>query len=131
MHHARLVLVFALLLSCLNGCQGDAKAEKEKFIKDMVAAFGNEKKDLLKQAKGVYEDIRVYRDGKKDVVVFERKLSEGHTLEDPDLKTYLVQEVKKSESSLKALKLGVQVRMIDKNSEEKVISDVTISSKDL
>ena len=101
MRNVSLFVIPLLLLTAFSGCQRDANSTKEKFIEDMLVAFGNQKKDLLKQAKGVFEAIRVYRDGKNDIVVFERKLSEGKTLEDPGLKSHLIQEIKESRGVFK------------------------------
>ena len=130
-YQSLLLLVITSTLVATNGCQQDPVAQKEKFIADMITGFGKQKKDVLERAQGVYADVRVFRDGKLDVVVFERKLAEGYETINPQLKSLLVAEMKSSEASLKALKLGIQIRMIDRTNEGKVVSDFTISESDL
>lgn len=97
----------------------------------MVAAFGSQKSDLVELSKGVYEDIRVYRDGKQDVIVFERKLSKEIEIDDPELKSILIEEIKKNKSSRKTLELGIEIKIVDKSPDGQVVREFSVKRDDL
>lgn len=97
----------------------------------MIAGADEQKKDLLKESNGIYEDIRVFKDGKQDVVVFERKLAKGFDSVATDLKEKVISDLNSSKSSRKAFDLGISIRLIDKSSEGNVVSDFLVSPADL
>lgn len=126
-----LLLPIAAILAGAAGCQRNAEATRERFIQDMITGLEKQKSEILEQSRGIYTDVRAFRGQDSDVVVFERELAEGYDEVNPQLKSLLVEEMKGSEASRKALKLGIEIRMIDKTHGGKVVSDFTISESDL
>ena len=130
-------LSFGLCLLA-SGCQQDPAANKAKYMSDMVAAFNKHKKDILKQtkdpngeAKDVFEDLRAYKDGKEDTIVFERKLSKYYPPTKVDMKSVLIKEASKNEEFKKALEMGIAIRFVDKTNEGEIVNDATITKEDL
>ena len=77
------------------------------------------------------EISRRVREGKISAVEAVQSSLDRLEAVNPQLKSLLVAELKASEASLKALKLGIQIRMIDKTDAGEVVSDFTISESDL
>lgn len=94
------------------------------------------KEKVLQDSNGIMEDMKVYRDGEKDGVVFEHIYAAGvqvdqSLLSEQAVKEKMLMEFKKQKDAGLALNSGIYVRIIYRASNGRVYADVAISNEDL
>ncbi|MDG2467924.1 MAG: hypothetical protein P8M80_01475, partial [Pirellulaceae bacterium] len=122
-------------LSTPSGCD-NADSRKERFIREMVQDGLSVKEKVLQDSNGIMEDMKVYRDGEKDGVVFEHIYAAGvqvdqSLLSEQAVKEKMLMEFKKQKDAGLALNSGIYVRIIYRASNGRVYADVAISNEDL
>lgn len=135
MNQKLMLLLLTVCLSTPSGCD-NADSRKERFIREMIQGGLSVKEKVLQDSNGIMEDMKVYRDGEKDGVVFEHIYAAGvqvdqSLLSEQAVKEKMLMEFKKQKDAGLALNSGIYVRIIYRASNGRVYADVAISNEDL
>ena len=90
----------------------------------------------MSESKGIMKDMKVYRDGDKDGVVFEYIYSKGvevdaSQLSDAKIKGTMLPQLRGDKNAKYAMNMGIYVKILYKSADGKVYGETTISKDDL
>ena len=118
-----------------TGCD-NAESRKERLIREMIQGGLSVKEKVIQDSNGIMEDMKVYRDGEKDGVIFEHIYAAGvqvdqSFLSEQAVKGEMLTHLKRQKDAVVVLNSGIYVRIIYRASNGRVYADVAISNEDL
>lgn len=135
MNRISVALLLTIGLVSFSGCL-NSQGNKDKFIKDMIKGGMSVKAKVLRDSAGTLKDMKVFRDGSNDGVVFEYYYAKGvavdkSKLTEASIKGLMMPQLRGDKNVKYALNMDIYVKVVFKSAEGQVYGQAKISKADL
>lgn len=134
MKNAQRFLFLSAILVLVSGCS-DPQAQKDAVIKGMIKGGSSVRSQVLNDSAGILSDMKVYRDGDKDGVVFEYVYAKGvdvdrSKLSSESIKSMMMPQLKGDEDVKVAFDMDIYVKVMYKSAEGEILGQATLTKAD-
>lgn len=131
-----MAMSLVIAVSSMLVCAGCSRVEtKDEVMERLIQGANEDKKVIIVESEGLYDNYRAYRDETNDsTVVVEFTLAQGQTAPNVDparLRSDLIDIHRNDPNMVEIIKTGINIRNVYQTFEGNVYLEFTVTEKDL